>query len=127
MNGKSGKDGEAQSVPGQPTIAPSMTSRSLIIQNPHGVHARPAVRFVQVAIAHGAAVRVRKGDKCANGKSVLALLTLGVKCHDVVTLEVDGNDEEMTDRLGDILSQGSEDDNLRSATQAVSRPRSAQS
>jgi phosphocarrier protein HPr len=80
-----------------------MRARTLIVRNPHGLHARPAGVFVQAALAHGAAVRLRKGDRVANGKSVLAVLTLGLKCADQVTLEIDDDDEPALARLAEIL------------------------
>jgi phosphocarrier protein HPr len=80
-----------------------MPSGTFIITNPHGLHARPAVLFVQAAVRHGAAIRVRKSDRIADGKSVLGLLTLGLKYNDVVTLEVDVGDPELISRLGELL------------------------
>jgi phosphotransferase system HPr-like phosphotransfer protein len=70
----------------------------------------PPPRFVQVALAHPAGVRLRKGGRLASGKSVLALLTLGMKCHDVVTVEIDGEDERVLDGLEAILGHAAAED-----------------
>jgi phosphocarrier protein HPr len=86
-----------------------MFSRTLIIRNPNGIHARHARLFVQAALACPALVRLRKGEKVVNGKSLLGTLTLGMKCHDTVTLETDTEDEQVLDRLERILTQPSEE------------------
>jgi phosphocarrier protein HPr len=82
-----------------------MSSGTFIVTNPHGLHARPAVLFVQAAVRHRAAVRLRKGERVADGKSVLGMLTLGAKCNDVVTLEVEDGDHELISRLGELLGK----------------------
>ena len=87
-----------------------MRSRTVVIRNPGGIHARPARRFAEAALTHAAEVRLRKGGEVANGKSVLAMLTLGLKCNDVVTVEIDDHDEEMLARLGEIIGQIIEED-----------------
>jgi phosphotransferase system HPr (HPr) family protein len=81
-----------------------MLSRTVTIRNPHGVHARAAVRFVQAAVAHSAAVRLRKGEKVASGKSVLGLLMLGMKCGESVALEIDSDDSDALAQLEAILA-----------------------
>jgi phosphocarrier protein HPr len=86
-----------------------MFSRTLIIRNPNGIHARHARLFVQAALGYPALVRLRKGDKVVNGKSLLGTLTLGMKCHDVVTLETDTEDEQVLNRLESILGQATEE------------------
>jgi phosphocarrier protein HPr len=88
----------------------SMTSRRCVIRNPSGLHARPAGKFAQAATAHAGAIRVCKGEKVANGKSILALLTLGAKCQDTVTLEIEGDDEALLMRLEKILTHSNEHD-----------------
>ena len=87
-----------------------MASRTCIIRNPNGLHARPARKFAGAAVAHASAVRIRKGAKTVNGKSVLAMLTLGLKCHDVVTVEIDDDDESVLTRLEQILGHAMEED-----------------
>ncbi|MFL6196793.1 MAG: phosphoenolpyruvate--protein phosphotransferase [Thermoanaerobaculia bacterium] len=45
----------------------------------HGLHARPATAFVEVAKGFDAEVTVRHGGRTANGKSLAALLQLGAQ------------------------------------------------
>ena len=50
-----------------------------MVAGAHGLHARPATAFVEVAKGFDAEVIVRHGTRRANGKSLAALLRLGVK------------------------------------------------
>jgi phosphocarrier protein HPr len=72
-----------------------MTVESAVkIRNRLGMHARAAVKFVQVANRFQAEVRVVKDDTEANGKSIMGLLTL-VAAHGVsITLVCEGDDAE---------------------------------
>ncbi len=58
----------------------------------HGLHARPATAFVDLAKSFAAEVLVRHGSKTANGKSLAALLRLGVKKDGRVTISAEGPD-----------------------------------
>ncbi len=76
------------------------------IQNSTGFHARPARLFAEVASGFPCEVRVRKGEKCVNGKSILGMLTLGAKHHDVLVIETEGDKaEEALENLGRIVNQ----------------------
>lgn len=44
----------------------------------HGLHARPATQFIEIATAYAADIRVKHGAKIANGKALASLLKLGV-------------------------------------------------
>ena len=50
--------------------------RSVVVQNPNGLHMRPATRFAQQARVTPHRVTVYHGEKCADGKSSLDLLML---------------------------------------------------
>ena len=50
--------------------------RELTIRNHLGMHARAAVRFVQIAKQFSSEVQVKKNGDEVNGKSVMGLLTL---------------------------------------------------
>jgi len=52
----------------------------------HGLHARPATAFIEAAKGFDADVRVRHGAQAANGKSLAALLKLGVPANGRVTI-----------------------------------------
>ena len=83
-----------------------MPTQSHTIQNTTGFHARPARLFVEMASSFPCEVRVRKGEKCVNGKSILGMLTLGAKHRDVLVIEAEGEmAEEALDQLGRIVNQ----------------------
>lgn len=67
-----------------------MPSRTVALTNPSGLHARPAADFAKAAANHSSTVVVSKGDKAANGKSVLSLLTLDCRQGDEITIQTDG-------------------------------------
>ena len=76
------------------------------IQNTTGFHARPARQFAEMASNFPCTIRVCKGDKCVNGKSILGMLTLGAKHLDVLVIEAEGEmAEEALDKLGRIVNQ----------------------
>lgn len=62
--------------------------------NKSGLHARPAVRFVQLASKFKSTVEVCKHEKCVNAKNILQILSLGVDFGDVIMLKVNGDDED---------------------------------
>jgi phosphocarrier protein HPr len=72
-----------------------MTVESAVkIRNRLGMHARAAVKFVQLANKYRSEVKVVKDDTEANGKSIMGLLTL-VAAHGVtMRLICEGDDAE---------------------------------
>ncbi len=80
-----------------------MPTRTVSISNPSGLHARPAVRFVEEAQRFSADVWIR--NLSANGefvdaKSVMRLLTADLSCGDEAEIEAEGDDaEEALDAL----------------------------
>lgn len=64
------------------------------IQEPVGIHARPAGLLVKEAKGYGSTVTIIKGDKSVNAVKLMALMGMGVKCGDTVTVQVEGDDEE---------------------------------
>ena len=58
------------------TAARDMTSCAVTIVNPLGLHARAAARFVHVASGFAAAIRVARGGREMDGKSIMGLLLL---------------------------------------------------
>jgi phosphocarrier protein len=70
-----------------------MTRCAVVISNPLGLHARAAARFVHTASAFQARVRVTKGDREMDGKSIMGLLLLAAAQGTRVTISADGVDE----------------------------------
>jgi phosphocarrier protein HPr len=68
--------------------------REVQVRNRLGMHARAAVRFVQIANGFRSDVTVVKDGQEANGKSIMGLLTL-VAAHGVImTVVCEGDDAE---------------------------------
>jgi phosphocarrier protein len=62
--------------------------------NKSGLHARPAKVFARAAAAAPCEVIVTKGDREANAKSVLSVLTLDCLAGDEITIRTDGDGAE---------------------------------
>jgi phosphocarrier protein HPr len=59
-----------------PASTPNEVRRAMRIRNRLGLHARAAVKFVQLASKFRSEVRVEKDGQAVNGKSIMGLLTL---------------------------------------------------
>lgn len=59
-----------------------------------GLHARPAAQFVQTAKRMQSDIRLKHGEKQANAKSIMQVLTLGVKQFGELEITAEGPDEE---------------------------------
>ena len=65
------------------------------ITDPVGIHARPAGLLVkEIKKYAGSAVTVTKGEKSVNALKLMALMGMGIKQGDTVTVSVEGGDEE---------------------------------
>lgn len=64
------------------------------ITDPVGIHARPAGLLVKAAKALDSAVTVEKDGKSAAATKLMALMGLGIKGGDTVTVSVEGGDEQ---------------------------------
>jgi len=67
-------------------------SVTLLVRNRLGLHARPAARFVMTAGRYEADIRLFKGDKSANGKSINQVAILGVRRGDEIVVTATGPD-----------------------------------
>jgi phosphocarrier protein HPr len=63
------------------------------IQNPTGLHARPASIIVKCALGFQSSISIKKGEKEVNLKSLISLLSLGICKNDEILLKADGIDE----------------------------------
>ena len=73
-----------------------MKSFEYTITDPVGIHARPAGILVKEIKSNyvGATVTVTKGDKSVNALKLMALMGMGIKQGDTVTVSVEGENEE---------------------------------
>ncbi len=75
-----------------------MQSFTYKIQDPLGIHARPAGLLVKEAQRMESDVRIRCADKEADGKKLFSVMRLGAKTGDRLTVTVTGEREEEESR-----------------------------
>lgn len=66
--------------------------RTLTLEYPSGLHARPAAQWVETARRFAARIQVRHGDETADAKNLVALLQLGLAAGARLTLSAEGSD-----------------------------------
>ena len=71
-----------------------MKELNITLNNPTGLHARPAKTFVNLAKEFTAEIAVSHQGKKVNGKSLISLLTLGAENGAQILVEVEGVDED---------------------------------
>jgi phosphocarrier protein len=71
-----------------------MLDRTVTIRNKLGLHARAAVKFVNLANRFVASVKIVKDGDEIDGKSILGILTLAATQGTSIRLVVSGKDEE---------------------------------
>ncbi len=71
-----------------------MISKEITIVNKLGLHARAAVKFVNLASRFRSDIRLMANYRRVNGKSIMGLMMLAASRGTGVTLEIDGPDEE---------------------------------
>ena len=71
-----------------------MLKKTVIIKNKLGLHARAAVKFVNLANRFASSVRIEKDGAEIDGKSILGILTLAAVQGTRITLKISGKDEE---------------------------------
>lgn len=87
-----------------------MVTKTVRVENPLGLHARAAARFVRLAAHYTATVRVARGARELDGKSILGLLLLGASRGSEITIRAEGPDaQEAVDALAQLVADGFED------------------
>jgi phosphocarrier protein HPr len=71
-----------------------VTSCAVTIVNPLGLHARAAARFVHTANGFTARIRVARGEREMDGKSIMGLLLLAAAQGCLITISANGSDED---------------------------------
>lgn len=72
-----------------------MKEEVLVINNPMGLHARPAAMLVKKAAQFKSDIRLSRGNIAVNAKSIMGLLMLAAGQGAEVTLAVKGEDEDL--------------------------------
>jgi len=71
-----------------------MYQKDVVVKNANGLHARPASLFVHKASKFKSDINLQIGDRNINVKSILALLSAGIRCNSKITISAVGEDEK---------------------------------
>lgn len=88
---------------------------------PSGLHARPATRWVETAKRYSASIKVRHGAEAADAKALVALLQLGLRQGESVTVSAQGADAEVALKALKITMNSLTADEIQSAALAAER------
>lgn len=69
-------------------------SQVVVVANKMGLHARPAMHFVETASRFKSQITVRKNDYSVDGKSIMEMLTLAAACGTQLEVLAVGDDAE---------------------------------
>jgi len=84
----------AQVAVAQPAASFSGQSIQVMVDYPNGLHARPATAWVGAAKRFAAQIRIYNGVECGDAKSMVGLLSLGIKAGQQIRIEAEGGDAE---------------------------------
>ncbi len=71
-----------------------MICLSYTIQDPQGIHARPAGALVKTAAQFKSTCKVEGNGKTGDLKRIFTVMAMGIKCGMEITVTVDGPDEK---------------------------------
>lgn len=72
----------------------AMKTFDYTIKDELGIHARPAGMLAKTAKSLDSEITVTKGEKTVGATKLMALMGLGVKCGDTITVTANGGNEE---------------------------------
>ena len=68
-----------------------MQKFSYVIKDEVGIHARPAGLLVKEAKKYESKIQIIKDTKSADATKLMAVMGLGVKCGDMIIVEIEGS------------------------------------
>lgn len=71
-----------------------MIEKTVVIKNKLGLHARAAVKLMNLANRFNSNVKITKDGNEVDAKSILGILTLAAVKGSIITLKVSGKDEQ---------------------------------
>ena len=71
-----------------------MISKTITIQLPSGLEARPVAMLVQVASQYESAIYVQSEQRRVNAKSIMGMMSLTLSGGEEITVVTDGEDEK---------------------------------
>ena len=82
-------------------------TRTVVIVNPNGLHARPAERLARTAMQFESRIEVLCRNERVDAKSILHLLTLGATHGTELIIEADGHDaRQAVESLAQLVESG---------------------
>ncbi len=117
-----------EAVAAPPTVAEQTPATNalevqLTLTNPAGLHARPASLFVQTAGRFQSTIQVGLRGKQANALSITAVLSLGVRQGDTITVRASGDDAQAAlDALSELVQANFYETPSPGAGTALARP-----
>ena len=75
-----------------------MKTFTYTIKDELGIHARPAGLLAKKAKELDSEITITKGEKTVGATKLMALMGMGVKCGDTITVNVSGVDEENAEK-----------------------------
>ena len=83
-----------------------MKQFEVTVKEPLGIHARPAGMLTKEAKKYSSTITLKKGDKEVNVLKLMALMGLGVKCGQEITIRTEGEQEdEAIEKLSAFLKE----------------------
>ncbi|HWM05715.1 MAG TPA: HPr family phosphocarrier protein [Actinophytocola sp.] len=84
-----------------------MPTREVVVGSRIGLHGRPAAIVVRTAAAQPVKVRISTGERPpVDASSIIAVLALGARGGDTVTIEADGDGAEaVLDAMAEVLAK----------------------
>lgn len=70
-----------------------MVSKEIILKNEEGLHARPATEIAKNANKYNCNIKLNVNGKEYNAKSVLQIMSAGIKNNTQIKIVCDGNDD----------------------------------
>ena len=71
-----------------------MIKEKVILKNETGLHARPAGELAKLASTFKSNINLNVNGKTVSAKSILGIMSLGIKTNTEIEIECDGEDEE---------------------------------
>ncbi|MBS3734564.1 MAG: HPr family phosphocarrier protein [Phycisphaerae bacterium] len=81
--------------------------RETKITNKFGLHARPAMQFVEIANQYASTIEVSNGTLTVDAKSIMSVMRLGAVHGTTLRITADGNDAEAAvEALATLIRSG---------------------
>jgi phosphocarrier protein len=71
-----------------------MFRKEATLSNETGLHARPASMLVREAAKYGCDIKIIKGEKQYNAKSIMSIMSMGAIKGDALIIQTEGPDAE---------------------------------